>query len=154
METDLNISFVATKVCLLRQNFCVFCVCRNKHNFVMTMFFSWQAYFCHNKRRTKHVFAATELFVTTKMILVAVPTNDTRDQRHIACLTWEFVDLPREYVCLVTKTDGMPYHITVVISSGHRELKHWIKQHHHCPAVNCQSLDLSNVLTAIGNSNK
>ena len=61
-----KVSFVATEVCLLWQNFChdkqryachkksfvatkIFC--HDKHNFVTTKLLSWQAYFCHNKRR-------------------------------------------------------------------------------------------------------
>ena len=68
--------FVATNVCLPRQNFC-----RNKFTFVAT-----KDVFCHDK----HVFVATKLlsrqayvsrdkhvFVATKMILVVAPANDT-----------------------------------------------------------------------------
>ena len=52
-----NTSFVATKVCLSRQNFC-----RNKIRFVTAKVF------CRDKRT----------FVATKMILVAAPANESK----------------------------------------------------------------------------
>ena len=62
-----NTSFVATKVCLFRQNYVVVKIfCRDKHNFFATKVLSRQAYFCCNNTT----------FVATKMILVAVPAND------------------------------------------------------------------------------
>ena len=59
---------VATKVCLLRQNY----VCRDKY-------LSWQTFW-----HAKNMFVATSMllsqqkrcFVTTKIILVAAPAND------------------------------------------------------------------------------
>ena len=58
-----NTSFVATKVYLLRQNFChdkiMFVttkyflttnICHDKHMFVMMKVLLWQAYFCQDKR--------------------------------------------------------------------------------------------------------
>ena len=50
------VSFVTTKVCLLRQN-----VCRGKHTFVMA----------------KDVFCRDKTFVATKMILEAAPASDS-----------------------------------------------------------------------------
>ena len=87
-----NMSFVATKVCLSccrDKNF----VCCGKIMFVATNTCSswgflllWQAYFCHNKRPVlswqtrvclnKRV-CHDKTFVVTKMILVAIPVNDT-----------------------------------------------------------------------------
>ena len=71
-----------TKLCWLRQNY----VCRDKHVFVVTKVLLWQAYFCRNKRRVlswqtcvclnKRV-CRDKTFVTTKIILVAAPVNDT-----------------------------------------------------------------------------
>ena len=58
----------------------------DEQNFVVTIFLSWQAYFCHDKRhvlsrqthvcRNKYVFVV-KTFVTTKMILVAAPADDS-----------------------------------------------------------------------------
>ena len=58
-------TFVATKLCLSWQN--IFVATKLK-------LLSWQAYFCCNKRR---VLSWQHVLVTTKMILVAAPTNDT-----------------------------------------------------------------------------
>ena len=68
-----NRYFVATKVCLSRQN-----VCRDKHVFVATNICGKKKYFVATKlrlsrqkfRRGKHTFVAT------KMVLVAAPAND------------------------------------------------------------------------------
>ena len=66
-------SFVATKVCLLRQNVCsdkhIFVatnICRDKHNFA-SLLLSRQIRVCRDKT-----------FVVTKIILVAAPANDFR----------------------------------------------------------------------------
>ena len=74
-------SFVTTKVCSPRQNF--LCQWQNT-SFVATKWrLSWQKYlqFCLDKRRVlsqqKTRFVATNMFVATEMILVAVPANDT-----------------------------------------------------------------------------
>ena len=66
-------SFVATKVCLLRQN-----LCSNKIMFIMT-----KVVFCHDKSKLMFVTMNiwhNKTFVTTnmtKIILVAAPTSDT-----------------------------------------------------------------------------
>ena len=90
------IIFVATNTCLSRQTR----VCRDKRMLAATKLLSRQVYFCRDKTRLlsrqtrvcrdKHNFVATKLlsrqayvsrdkhvFVATKMILVAVPANDT-----------------------------------------------------------------------------
>ena len=56
-------------------------ICRDKHNFVARKLLSRQTYFCRDKRRVlKHVFVttnmSTNMFVATKMILVAAAAND------------------------------------------------------------------------------
>ena len=68
-QTHKNTSFVATKVCLPRENFC-----RNKIMFVTTSI---------GVCRDKHTFDATKdfccdkhMFVATKAILLAAPAND------------------------------------------------------------------------------
>ena len=103
-----NTSFVMAKICLLWQNFCcnkimfvatnMYClslVCHEK-----THLLSWQKYACYAKTfvatklcllQQTHVchdktFVATNIcrnqnnFVTTKMVLVAVPASDSEDQ--------------------------------------------------------------------------
>ena len=76
-------SFVPTKVCLPRQNFCLdkimFVAIKLCNMFLATKVLSRQAYFCHDKR---HVLSRQtrvcrdKSFVATKMILVAAPAND------------------------------------------------------------------------------
>ena len=94
-----NTSFVPTKVCLSRQKYFSR---QTKHNFAATNVLSQQAYFCCDKRRVfsrqktretrvcrrvcrdKNVLVATKLsflrqiFISTKMILMAALANDTR----------------------------------------------------------------------------
>ena len=80
---------IATDTCLSRQNI----ICRDKtfvstkifyrdkHNFVATEVFSRQAYFCRDKRRIlssqRRVCRDKEVFVATKMILMAAPATDS-----------------------------------------------------------------------------
>ena len=45
MFVATNTSFVVTKVCLLQQIY----FCHDKHNFVVTIFLSWQTHVCHDK---------------------------------------------------------------------------------------------------------
>ena len=58
---------------LSRQKFC-----HDKHTFVMT-----KVMFCRNK----HMFVVTNTFVTTKIILVAAPTNDSTQAKKLSNLT-------------------------------------------------------------------
>ena len=81
--------FAVTKVSLSQQNFCrskiMFVVTNiscdksrcNKNTFVATKVLSQQEYFCHDK---SHVLSwqTTNTFVATKIILVAAPSNDTK----------------------------------------------------------------------------
>ena len=60
-----------TNSCLLQQNFCKYFVMTN--NFVATKVLSRQAYFCHN------FVLSRNMFVATKMILVAAPASDIMD---------------------------------------------------------------------------
>ena len=72
---DKSFVMLVTNACLLWQNMSllrqkyaglvVTNICYNKHNFVATKVWSWQAYFCCDKT-----------FVATKMILVAAPASD------------------------------------------------------------------------------
>ena len=76
---------VVTKIfCLdkhnfLWQNFChnkhTFVMTRDKHNFLLTIFLSRQAYM--RQKMCFHVFVTTKVFVTAKMLLVAALANDT-----------------------------------------------------------------------------
>ena len=85
-------SFVATKVCLSRQNyvchdkaFVVTNICRDKHefdkSFVSTRTRLSRQNFCHDKHTfvvTKDVFCRDKhMFVATKTILVEAPANDS-----------------------------------------------------------------------------
>ena len=67
-------SFVATKVCLSRQN----CVCRDKYLLQQTRVCRDRHFFVS----TKDVFCRDKTFVAAKIILVAAPAND-RKQGHI-----------------------------------------------------------------------
>ena len=74
-----KLTFVSTNTCLSRQNFCRRRY-RDKIMFVVRKVLSRQKYFCREKTRVcreKTRICWDKTFVTTKMVLVAVPANDT-----------------------------------------------------------------------------
>ena len=72
-----NKTFVATKLCLLRQNIFVATKVLSRqisvtpNMFVTTKVVSWQAYFCHNKRcvLSWQIHSCSKTFVMTKLFL-------------------------------------------------------------------------------------
>ena len=112
-----NTPFVATKVCLSRQNFCrnnqVFvateCFCRDKtfvpinissdkHVFLAIKVWSRQTYFCRNKHvcffARKHVFCReTNMLVETELLLQQ--THICRDKTFVTTKVWS----RQNYVC-------------------------------------------------------
>ena len=72
------------KIFCRNKTFVVTNICCDKHNFVATIFLTWQAFFCHDKRRiscdkmmfvatniccNKHVCCCDKSFVTTSIFL-------------------------------------------------------------------------------------
>ena len=70
-----NTSFVATNVCLSRQNY----VCLDKCIVAIKVCLPRQTYVCHDKIIfvSIHILSRKHLFVATKMILIAVPAYDS-----------------------------------------------------------------------------
>ena len=104
-------TFVTMNICLSQQIFVAttfvtkYFFCRNKHNFVTTKVLSRQAYFCCDKRCVlswQPRVCRNKTFVTTKMILVAAPTNDSK--RHWS-KWWPFLQVEAESVRTARSTE-------------------------------------------------
>ena len=119
-----NRSFVATKVCLLWQNFC-----SNKIMFIMT-----EDVFCHDKSKLMFVtmniwhdktFVATNM---TKMIPVAAPTNDTLSMHS-----------PNHWLCEERQCCFVLGKTTI---HRHTKQRHHLLFHLHSAPIKCASYTL------------